>query len=319
MNQPSGSGTLPPAPPPVRSTDPRDLTFPRGKDIYGNSLADICVNGDDIDDDCYLLRNTTILFDERSKFQRVEVVDSASFGRCMLLDRVVQFCESDNHIYTRNMVDPALLPVLDSAPAALPQAGQQSPFHIQLIGGGDGWIASYLLDAYASRLPNLTISIVDIDPLVPKTTQRFFAPAGSSNSFTDPRVQWHHASAPDHLVNLPSHSADVVIIDCTDPSAEAARVLYTPSFYEQVNRVLVPGGKVTQQMNTDHEDYKGFLNAAEKTWTKAGLIGLSKWTEYVPSYGGRSVFWMAEKAGGVPEDEEEELNDNDTQASSSLQ
>ncbi|KAI8800624.1 S-adenosyl-L-methionine-dependent methyltransferase [Cladochytrium replicatum] len=294
-SQQASAAPLPPAPPPERSTDPRDLTFPRGEDVFGNKLADICVNGDDVDDDCYLLRNATVLFDQRSQFQRIEVVDSATLGRCMLLDRVVQFSELDNHIYTKNMVDPALQPVIDSAPAAISSSEQQTPFHVQMVGGGDGWIASYLLDSYSSRLPNLTISIVDIDPLVSKTTQQFFSPAGASNSFKDPRVEWHHASAPDHLKTLPSNSADLIVIDCTDPSAEAARVLYTPEFYSEVHRVLVPGGKVTQQMNTDHEDYRQFLIAAEKTWTRAGLVGLTKWTEYIASYGGRSVFWMAEK------------------------
>ncbi|TPX68240.1 hypothetical protein SpCBS45565_g03295 [Spizellomyces sp. 'palustris'] len=264
------------------------------KEVDGRMVADICVNGDSSDDDCYLLREAVVLADERSPYQRIEIVDSQSFGRCMLLDRVVQFCESDNEVYTRQITERVFKPFVKGAAARLKNKQQAPDLVVQLVGGGDGWVSSHILDRYGDRVKHITA--VDIDPLVTELTKEHFEPVGTTDAFTDNRVTWIYNDAGKWLATTgQTNSVDIFIIDCTDHTAEAAKILYTQNFYNNVYRMLKPGGRVVQQMNTDDPSYTEFFKQAESVWLGAGLKGLQKWSEYVPSFGGKSTFWMAQK------------------------
>lgn len=274
--------------------DLRDATTPRGRDKDGNLLADICINGDTVEDDCYLLRQATILADERSEYQRIEIVDTQSFGRCMLLDRVVQFCESDNELYTTQIIEKVFEPHNKGAVARTKTKHEPTGLSVQLVGGGDGWVTSAILDRYSHLVGKIVA--VDIDPAVTTLTQEHFEPAGVNDGFTDSRVTWIYADAGKWLDQSgPSSSVDIFIIDCTDHTAEAAKILYTQEFYNNVYRMLKPGGRVVQQMNTEETEYSQFFRDAERVWLGSGLKNLQKWSEYIPSFGGKSVFWMAEK------------------------
>ncbi|KAI8817864.1 uncharacterized protein EV422DRAFT_208843 [Fimicolochytrium jonesii] len=298
--------------------------------------AHLCINADTLTDDCTLLRHATILADVTSPYQRIEIVDTQSFGRCMLLDRVVQFCESDNHVYTEGMVGRVMkgytgsgaprriTPSTDMKKVKTIEAGKTTTvdgkvveddeddeddwaarhenkvpsegLNIFMIGGGDGWVASHLLDNHTPLINRITL--IDIDAHVTNLTRTFFAPAGASNSFTHPKVSWHHTDAAAYLtmhMDTLSSQFDIVLIDCTDNTAESAKVLYTAELYANVVKILKKGGKVVQQMNTDEEEYKGFMRGVERTWGAVGLGGVERWREWVPSFGGMSVFWMGEK------------------------
>ncbi|KND04256.1 S-adenosylmethionine decarboxylase proenzyme [Spizellomyces punctatus DAOM BR117] len=275
-------------------TKDHNATIFQQKEVNDHLVADICVNGDSSDDDCYLLREAVVLADERSPYQRVEIVDSQSFGRCMLLDRVVQFCESDNEVYTRQITERVFKPYFKGAAARLKNKHQAPDLVVQLVGGGDGWVSSHILDRYGDRVKHITA--VDIDPLVTELTKEHFEPVGTSDAFTDSRVTWIYDDAGKWLATSgQSDSVDIFIIDCTDHTAEAAKILYTQEFYNNVYRMLKRGGRVVQQMNTDDPSYTEFFRQAESVWLAAGLKGLQKWSEYVPSFGGKSTFWMAQK------------------------
>ncbi|KAI9149848.1 hypothetical protein H9P43_010027 [Blastocladiella emersonii ATCC 22665] len=257
------------------------------KKLMGPSAPmDLCVNGDGPEDDCLLLRNAVVHADVQTPYQRIEIVDTQTLGRCMLLDRVVQFCEEDNHIYTSQITDRAM--------ATLP-ADDGRKLNVTIIGGGDGWVASYLLDAYADRIES--IRIVDIDEQVAKLTRTFFDPEGAAWSFTDPRVHWTFVDANVWLADLPAGvapgSMDLVIIDCTDHTAEASKVLYTRDFYANVRRLMRAGAALTQQVNTVDPDYAPFFDTVRAQWADAGLNGLSEWTAYMQSFSGMSLFWLA--------------------------
>ncbi|KAL3901021.1 MAG: hypothetical protein SGCHY_000924 [Lobulomycetales sp.] len=273
---------------------PTDLTIPVGKNAAGKTVAHICINGDDEKDNCIMLKNSVILADQRSKYQRLEIVDTDLFGRCMLLEHVVQFCSSDNAIYTSELIDRVFTALDTGAPAIT--AGTRQPASVFMVGGGDGWVASSILDRYAYLVKDITA--VDIDHTVTELTQKFFKPVGVANSFHDKRVNWIYADAGKYLkgyANAKPGSMDVVIIDCTDHTAGAAKVLYTDQFYSDLYKLLKPGGRMVQQMNTESQSYVRFYTAVEKTWYNAGFRNLNKWKRYIPSFLGESVFWMASK------------------------
>jgi spermidine synthase len=168
------------------------------------ATVDICVNGDFDGDDCFLWRDASLLFSERSDVQLVEVVERRSSQRCLLLDGAVQFCNStDDDLYTRSLTNGAMHPLLQ----------RSADVDVYVIGGGDGWVSNYLIDTYSSVIRS--IRVIDIDPLVSYATQKFF-PTNKLSSFQDPRVTYIAADAASWLRNAPNESVDAVIIDCTD-------------------------------------------------------------------------------------------------------
>ncbi|KAF8811559.1 hypothetical protein BYT27DRAFT_6441831 [Phlegmacium glaucopus] len=83
-------------------------------------------------------------------------------------------------------------------------------------------------------------------------------------------------------------SADAVI-DCTAHTVESASLLYTDSFYSDVLRVLRPGGRFSQQMNTKDKRFETFQKQAKECWLKFGFADVMEWQEYTVSYGGIAV------------------------------
>jgi predicted methyltransferase len=70
---------------------------------------------------------------------------------------------------------------------------------------------------------------------------------------------------------------------------ESASILYTDSFYSDVLRVLRPGGRFSQQMNTNDKRYKSFQLQAKESWLKLGFIEVMEWEEHIVIYGSTTV------------------------------
>lgn len=70
---------------------------------------------------------------------------------------------------------------------------------------------------------------------------------------------------------------------------ESASVLYTDLFYSDVLRVLRPGGRFSQQMNTKDKRYESFQKQTKETWLKLGFIEVMEWEENLVNYGGTTV------------------------------
>ena len=70
---------------------------------------------------------------------------------------------------------------------------------------------------------------------------------------------------------------------------ESASILYTDSFYSDVLRVLRPGGRFSQQMNTNDNRYKPFQKQAKESWLKLGFTEVMEWEELIVIYGSATV------------------------------
>jgi spermidine synthase len=173
------------------------------------ATADICTNAAFDGEECFLWRNASLLYSQRSEIQLVEVVDRQFGDRCLLLDGIVQFCNSpDNEVYTHSLTERVMQPLIS------PTHARTGDVDIYIIGGGDGWIGTHLLGAYPSLIRS--IRVIDIDPLVSDVTRQFFPILSGIDSFKDSRVQYIAGDAAVWLHNAPDLSADAVIIDCTD-------------------------------------------------------------------------------------------------------
>ena len=161
------------------------------------------------------------LFDEKSEFQHVQVVETIEYGRMLLLDGCVMVTDRDEFIYHEMITHPALL-------------AHPNPGRVLIIGGGDGGSVREALKHPEAK----SIELVEIDGMVIESSRKFF-PA-LTVGLDDPRVTVRVADGFAHLDNHLG-TYDVILVDSMDPVGEAAKLFTTP-FFQKVKNSLRPGG-----------------------------------------------------------------------------
>ena len=66
-----------------------------------------------------------IVFSKQTQFQQIEILDTKSYGRCLVLDGKMQSSEVDEYIYHEALVHPAMLT-------------HPHPEKVFIVGGGEG-------------------------------------------------------------------------------------------------------------------------------------------------------------------------------------
>lgn len=204
---------------------------------------------------------TARLYDERSAFQRVEVLECPEYGRVLLLDGCVMLTDRDEFVYHEMIVHPALLM-------------HPHPRDVLIIGGGDGGSVREAL-----RHDTLEhVELVEIDEAVIETSRRFF-PALSAR-LDDPRVAIH---CEDGFTYLDSHQGryDLIVVDSIDPVGEAAK-LFTQSFYEKVKAGLRPGGCAVFQ--TESPFYNAEVVAQVQEKLRPLFRQVAPYLAHIPTY-----------------------------------
>ena len=194
------------------------------------------------------------IYSGRSKFQTIGIIDSGSFGICLILDGKIQSSEMDEFIYHEALVHPAMLT-------------HPKPEKIFIAGGGEG---ATLREVLAHRTVQKAI-MVDIDEEVVAVCRRYL-PSFHQNSFDDSRVELHFADARKYLEES-SDKFDVIIIDLVDPLAKGpARLLYTQEFYKIVKQRLQPDGVISVQSESaglaDLQNFTAIVHTLGTTFSK---------------------------------------------------
>ena len=164
----------------------------------------------------------------RSPYQDILVFDSASHGRVLMLDGVVQITEADEFVYQEMM---AHVPLLNHGAAE----------RVLVIGGGDGGILRRVLQHRTVRRAVL----VEIDEQVIALSKAHL-PGIGGGAWTDPRAEVVVGDAIHYVAEAPSASFDAIIVDSTDP-AGVGEVLFTGDFYRHCARVLTERGVLVNQ------------------------------------------------------------------------
>ncbi len=165
---------------------------------------------------------------ERSEFQDILVFESASHGRVMLLDGVVQITEADEFVY-QEMI--AHVPLLAHGEAK----------RVLIIGAGDGGVLRRVLQHRGVA----RAVMVEIDGAVIRLARQFLPTIGG-DAWDDPRAEVLVADGIDYVRRAPDASFDVMIVDSTDPIG-VGEALFTEEFYAEAARVLGPRGLVVNQ------------------------------------------------------------------------
>jgi spermidine synthase len=173
------------------------------------------------------------LFNGRSPFQQVDIVETTGHGRMLLNDGIVMLSERDEFVY-HEMI------------AHVPLFCHPQPRRVLIIGGGDGGTAREVL-----KHRDVTHAVmVEIDKMVIDACRRFMPSVASA--YDDPRLE---LVIDDGVAYLDSVDAvfDVIIVDSTDPVGPA-RPLFDNRFYQLVARRLAPDGILITQAESPYYD-----------------------------------------------------------------
>jgi spermidine synthase len=215
-----------------------------------------------------------ILYSGKSEFQSIQVIDTPSFGKCLILDGKIQCSEADEFIYHESLVHP-------------PMITHPQPETVFIAGGGEGaTLREVLAHSTVKR-----VVMVDIDKKVPDICKEFL-PSLGQGSFEDSRVELLHMDAMKYLDET-QEKFDVIIIDLTEPLEESpAYLLYTQEFYQGLREKLTQDGLVALQSgSTSMVISLGFIAVANTLRTAFSVV--APYQAEIPSFGGSWGFAVA--------------------------
>ena len=184
----------------------------------------------------------------QTKFQHVEIFETAAYGKCLVLDGRIQSSQADEFIYHEALVHPGML------------VSEKPPTTALVIGGGEGATLREIL-----RYPSITRAVmVDIDAEVVDLCRRHL-PEMHRGAFDDRRTEVRHEDARAYLENTQDRF-DYISIDLVEPLEEGpACLLFTREFYTIVRERLTPGGTVTMQAGMTKVADEAFFTALHRT------------------------------------------------------
>jgi spermidine synthase len=188
------------------------------------------------------------LVQAQTKFQRVEILETASYGKALVLDGRIQSSQADEFVYHEALVHPGLLAV---------EAPPQSAL---VIGGGEGATVREIL-----KYPGIQRAVmVDIDEEVVQICRRHL-PEMHRGAFDDPRTEVRHEDARTYLERTPARY-DLIVSDLVEPLEEGpACLLYSREFYQIVHDRLSPTGTFTMQAGMTKIGETAFFTAIHRT------------------------------------------------------
>ncbi len=221
----------------------------------------------------------------KTEFQTIDIVDSVCFGRMLLLDGHIQLTELDEHAYHEALVHVPLLNCPTRRRALV-------------VGGGDGGVIRELC-----RHDSIEhIDMVEIDAGVIEAC-RTYMPFVSGGAFDDPRVHLHVADA-FPFVKQEQSPYDLIVVDSTDTyedeEGEISEMLFTRGFYEDLKRLLTPGGFVVTQ--SDNPVFCPYSQDEILATLGAVFTQTLAYQAVIPSFGGVSGYVAATETGSLAQD-----------------
>jgi spermidine synthase len=231
-----------------------------------------------------------ILYSTRSKFQSIEIIDTTTFGKCLVLDGKVQSSEKDEFIYHEALVQPTMIL-------------HHQPKTVFIAGGGEGATAREVLAHNTVE----RVVMVDLDEQVINVCRQFL-PSMHQGSFEDKRLKLYHSDARKYLAET-EEKFDVIIIDLAEPlEGGPAYLLYTQEFYSLVRNKLTAEGIISLQAETTCPGLTEAFTAIDHTLKTVFPIVCS-YEANVPSFGGTWGFSLASKKYNPLELSPQEVDD----------
>ena len=215
-----------------------------------------------------------ILYYGRSEYQTVEVIETVSYGKCLIIDGKIQSCEKDEFIYHEALVHPAMIL-------------HPNPVTVFIAGGGEG---ATLREVLAHKTVKKVV-MVDIDAEVIDICKKLL-PDHHRGSFDDGRVELLHMDARKYLAET-KERFDVILIDLPEPiEGGPAYLLYTQKFYQLLKNKMAQDAIFAVQSGTTSLGITQVYTAINNT-LKTAFPVVAPYEVNVPSFGGPWGFSLA--------------------------
>jgi spermidine synthase len=225
----------------------------------------------------FSLRIKEKLHEEQTPFQFIEIYDTETFGKLMVIDGSIMLTSRDNFLYHEMMSHPVLFT-------------HPNPRRVLIIGGGDCGTLSEVLKHNTIE----QVWQVDIDEAVTRLSEIHFPELCQRNS--DPRARLLFEDGIKWIQEADEGSIDIIIVDSTDPVGPAEG-LFTEAFFRDCFRALHADGILIQQSESPLL-HVPLLQRMHKDMSKAGFAATKSLYYPQPVY--PSGWWsatMASKAG----------------------
>jgi spermidine synthase len=218
----------------------------------------------------FSLKITKKLHEEQSEFQHLEIYDTETFGKLMVIDGCTMVSTRDNFFYHEMMSHPALFT-------------HPNPKKVWIIGGGDCGTLREVL-----KHPSVEQAVqIDIDERVTRLAEIYFPELCESNN--DPRADLKFIDGIKWVKDAEPNSVDLIIVDSTDPVGPALG-LFSEEFYRDCFACLTENGMVVQQSESALYHLK-LIKEMRGAMSNAGLTHLQ--TLFFPQCLYPSGWWSA--------------------------
>jgi spermidine synthase len=215
------------------------------------------------------------LHEEQTPYQKLEIYDTETFGKLMVLDGCTMVSTRDNFLYHEMMVHP----VLFCHPA---------PKNVVIIGGGDCGTLREVL----KHKPVQNAWQIEIDERVTRNAEKYFPELCTSNS--DPRAHLVFEDGIAWIENARPGSLDVIIVDSTDPVGPAEGLFREP-FFRACHKALGPDGLLVQQSESPLVHAEKIIYPLHRAMRAAGFADTRTISFPMPLY--PTGWWSATMAG----------------------
>jgi spermidine synthase len=217
------------------------------------------------------------IVEAQTKFQHVEILQTAAYGKTLVLDGRIQSSQGDEFIYHEALVHPGMLTTEGPPRSAL------------VIGGGEGATLREIL-----RYPSITRAVmVDIDGEVVELC-KIHLPEMHRGAFDDPRAEVRHEDARAYLEKS-NDRFDFITVDLVEPLEEGpACMLFTQEFYALVRDRLTPGGTMTMQAGMTKLGELGFFTSIHRTLREVFPV-VAAYQSFISCFGTPWGFIVASK------------------------
>ena len=208
-----------------------------------------------------------IVYSGKTRFQTIEIINTNSFGQCLVLDGKIQSSEMDEFIYHEALTHPAMI-------------AHTHPKTVFIAGGGEGATLREVLSHPSVK----RVVMVDIDEEAVNICRRLL-PFMSDGYFDDNRLELLHADARKYLRES-EEKFEIIIIDLTEPLKDSpSYLLYTKEFYHLVQEKLTPDGIISVQSGSCSLEEMSTFTAINNTLSSVFPL-VCPYKAYVPSFSG---------------------------------
>jgi spermidine synthase len=225
----------------------------------------------------------------QTAFQTMEILETLSYGKCLVLDGRIQSSQADEFIYHEALVHPGLL-------------AHPAPRRALVVGGGEGATVREVL-----RHRSITECVmVDIDGEVVEECRRLL-PEMHQGAFDDPRTRVLHEDARGYL-ERGTERFDYVCIDLVEPLEEGpACRLFTREFYTLVRDRLTDDGVMTMQAGMTKVNEMFFYGAIHRTLSEVFPV-VAPYQAFIACFGTPWGFHLASKGADPRAQSAEEVD-----------